>query len=64
LLWGWVELKEGILHELVDFHDGCLVTASVAVVWCRKDCDDVTVVGPVVTIHDELMGTSNQFKVV
>ena len=63
-MWGWVELQEGVFHELVNFHDGCLVTASIAVVWRRKDSDDVTVVGPVVAVHDELMSTSNQFEVV
>lgn len=32
LLWSRVELEEGVLHELVDFHNGGLIAASVAVV--------------------------------
>jgi len=64
LPWCWVELEESVLHELVDLHYGGLVAATVAVVWCREDGYHVAVVGPVVTIHYELMSASYQFKVV
>lgn len=52
-----VELEEIILDELVDLHYGSLVSASVAVVGSREDCDDVALVSPVVSVHDQLMGT-------
>lgn len=39
------------LHMLVDGHNSGLVTASITVVWCRENCDNVAVVGPVVSIH-------------
>ena len=60
----WVELKEIILHELVDFHDGSLITAAVAVVRCGEDRDDVTLVCPVVAVHDELMGAGDPSEIV
>jgi len=44
LLWSRVELKEGVLHEFVNLHDGSFIAASVAVVGSRKHCDDVPVV--------------------
>lgn len=43
LLRSWIELQESVFHEFVHFHDGCFVTASVAVVWCGEDRDDVSV---------------------
>jgi hypothetical protein len=46
-------------HELVDGHNGSLVTAAVAVVRRTKYCDDIAVVSPVVALHDKLMGTSD-----
>ena len=52
------------LHVFVDLHNRGLVAASVAVVGCREDCDDVAVMRPVVTIHYQLMGTGNQFQVI
>ena len=53
----WVKLKERILHVLINFHYGCLVAATIAIVRCAKKRDDVLVMTPVVTIHNELMRT-------
>lgn len=39
--WGGVELQKGVFECIVDFENGSLVTASVAVVWCREDRDDI-----------------------
>ena len=64
LLGSWVELQEGVLHKLVDLHDGCLVAASVAVVRRREHRDHVAVVRPVEPVHDELVGACNQFQIV
>ena len=44
-------------HVLVNLHYRCTVTASVAVVWCGENSDNVLVVRPVVSVHHELMGT-------
>ena len=57
-------MQERVFHELVHFHDGCFVTATVAVVGCGEDGDDVAVVGPVVTVHHKLMGACYQFQVI
>lgn len=38
---------QGILEVLINFHDGRLVPAAVAIVWCREDGHDVTIVRPV-----------------
>ena len=42
----------------------CIRDRSVAVVGGGEDRDDVTLVRPVVTIHDQLMGTGNARQVV
>jgi len=60
----WVELQEIILHELVDFHYGGLVTAPIAVVGCGENGDYVAFVRPVVAIHDELVGARDSCQVV
>ena len=64
LFRSWVELEESVFHELVNLHDGGLVSTAVAVVGCREDRDDVAVVRPVVSIHDQLMRTRDQLQVV
>ena len=60
----WVELKEIILHELVDFHYGGLVAAPIAVVRGGEDGDNVALMRPVVAVHDELMGARDSSQVV
>lgn len=43
------EHVQGIRQLLVNLHDRRLVPASVAVVWCTEDRDDVPVLAPAVT---------------
>mmetsp|Transcript_87065 Transcript_87065/g.186627 ORF Transcript_87065/g.186627 Transcript_87065/m.186627 type:complete len:259 (-) Transcript_87065:219-995(-) len=45
---------------LIDLHDRCLVAAPIAIVRCGEDGDDLLVVAPSVTIHDELVRPCNQ----
>ncbi len=52
--------QEIIIHILVHLHDTCLVGASVTVVRCREDSDDVLIVTPIEPIHDELMCARNK----
>jgi len=59
-----VELKEVVLHELINLHDGGLITTAVAIVGCGEDSDDVALVRPVVSVHDQLMGAGNPSEVV
>jgi hypothetical protein len=35
------------------------LTATVAVIGCREDCDHFMVVAPVVAFHDQLVGPGN-----
>ena len=55
-----VELKEGVLHVLIELHNSSLVTAAVAIVGRREDGDDRLLMAPVVTFHDKLMGTGDE----
>ena len=59
-----VESKEIVLHELIDFHDCSLVAASVAVVRGGEYRDHVALMGPVVSIHNQLMGPCNSCEVI
>ena len=49
---------------LIDFHNSGLVAASEAIVGCREDSHDVALVTPVVSVHDELMGTGNSLQAI
>ena len=53
-----------VLQMLVNFHYCGLVTATIAVVWRRKDCDDVAILRPVVAFHDQLMCARHQSQAV
>ena len=44
---------------LIYFHDSSLVSTSVAIVRRAKNCHNVALVGPVIAIHDKLMGACN-----
>jgi len=48
----------------VDFHDRRLVTASVAVVGCREDGNNISVLRPIIALHHELMSTCNKRETV
>lgn len=41
-----------------------LIAAAIAVVWCRKDRDNISIMTPVVTFHYQLMCASNESDVV
>ena len=45
-----LEDLEELLEVLVQLKDGSNIAASVAVVWRRKDCDDLFLMGPVVAL--------------
>jgi len=59
-----IEDQEIIIHIFIHLHDTCLVCASVTVVRCREDSDDVLIVTPIETIHDELMCARNKLQIV
>ena len=59
-----VEHQELVLHLFVNFHHPSLVSASIAVVGSTEDGDNGLLVGPVVAIHNQLMGARNQLQVV
>ena len=52
------------LHELINFHYSSLVTAPVAVVRSREDCQNALVMVPVVAFHDQLMGSGDVLEVI
>lgn len=47
---------------IVDFHNGGLITASVAVIWRGKYGDHGPVVLPLVALHDQLMSTGDEVQ--
>merc|ERR1712029_1046152 len=59
---GRVKLQEGVLQCVVQFHYGCLVPTTVTVVWSGEYCNHISVVRPVVSLHDELMSAGHECK--
>jgi hypothetical protein len=53
-----------LIYRIINFHDGGLITASVAIVRSRKDRDDLSVVLPLISLHDKLMSTRNEMEAV
>lgn len=56
--------SQSVFEVFVDLHNGCLVAAPVAVVWCAEDGDDIAVLTPVVPFHDQLVGSRHQCQAV
>lgn len=48
----------------VENHDGCDVSASVAVIWSAPDGDEVLIEMVLVPLHHKLMGTCNQRQII
>lgn len=51
-----------LINSIVHFHDGSLVTASVAIIGSWEDCYYASIMLPLVTLHHQLMGTSNKMQ--
>ena len=64
LIWCWVELQESVLHELINLHDCCFVTTSVTIVRSGENSDDISIMRPIISIHNQLMCSSYQLKIV
>jgi len=65
LLVRWrVKLQECVLQVLIDLHDCCLVAATVAIVWSREDRYDVSVMAPIIALHDKLVRTRDEFQTI
>lgn len=39
-----------IFKSIVQFHNGCLISTAIAVVWCTEDSDNVPIMTPVVSL--------------
>lgn len=48
------EILQGIFQVFVNLHYGCLIPASVAIIWSAEDGDDVPFLRPIETVHDKL----------
>ena len=55
-----VELQEGLIKVLVDLHYRPLVPAPITVIGSRKNSNDLLLVAPVVTLHDELVSSCDE----
>lgn len=42
---------QGVFQSVVQFHDGCLVSTAVAVVWSTKDGHHILIMAPVVALQ-------------
>jgi hypothetical protein len=54
----------GLVDGIVNFHNCRLISTPIAVVRCRKDSDDTSIMLPLVTLHDELMRASNKVETI
>ena len=54
----WFHLQI-VFDVFIYFHDGGLITTSVTIVRGREYRDDMSFVGPIVTSHDQLMGSGD-----
>mmetsp|Transcript_16873 Transcript_16873/g.29039 ORF Transcript_16873/g.29039 Transcript_16873/m.29039 type:complete len:111 (+) Transcript_16873:493-825(+) len=72
--WRWVKLREfdvvmncfliNMFNIIVHLHYRGLITTSVAIVRSRENCHHSSVVLPLITLHNKLMGSSNEVKIV
>lgn len=49
-----------VFQVLINFHDGSLVSAPIAVVGRAEDGNNIAILTPVVALHDQLMSSRDQ----
>jgi hypothetical protein len=50
-------LLAALINRIVNLHNSSLVATPVTIIWCRENSDNLSVVLPLVALHDKLMGT-------
>ena len=53
-----------LFNRVVHFHNGRLVTTTVTIVGRRKDRNDLAIVLPLVSFHDQLVSTGDKVETV
>ena len=53
-----------LFNGIIDFHNGRLITTTVAVIGSRKHRNNLAIVLPLITFHDQLMSTRNKVKTI
>lgn len=43
---------QGVFQCIIQFHNGCLISTTVAVVRSTKYCNNITIMAPVVTLKE------------
>jgi len=61
---GRIKLLEEILHVLINLQDRRLIPAPIAVVGGGEYGDDIPIMAPAISLHDELMGAGDEGEVV
>lgn len=62
--WTRIKLQEGVFQMLINLHDSSLVTTSVAVVGCREDGHDISILRPIVSLHNQLMCSGDECQAI
>ncbi len=50
--WRRIKLQKSVVLVLIKFHDGSLISTTIAVVRRRKYCNDISVMTPIVALHN------------
>lgn len=46
---------QGVFQRVIKFHDCCLVSTSITIVWCAEDRHYIAVVAPIVTLDQDVI---------
>lgn len=57
-------LFSALVNRIINFHNSGLIAASVTVVGRREDSNDLSVMLPLVALHDKLVGACDEMKTV
>lgn len=53
-----------LINRIIDLHNSCLVTTSVAVIWSGEDSNNGSIVLPLVSFHNQLMSSGDKVKAI
>ena len=62
--WCRIKYKEIVIHMFIYFHYASFIGTSITIIGCWKDCHNISLMAPIISIHYKLMCPWDQLKVI
>ena len=60
----WIKLQIAHIHIFINFNNSSLISASIAIVWRRKQSNHMFIMSLLIAFHNKLMCSINIFNII